>query len=309
MARVRQQAAQRSGGIWPLLRSRRHTRRIAALVVCVGLAVAGDSVPAAAQSNELRVVVDELERLRRDLTDIQRQVYGADFAPAERQPETNTRGAETEVRITELDEQLRRLTGLIEELEHRIDTVDGRLDKLVADVDFRLSALEQAAAERPVTGTDAGGGTAAIGEGGTKIEAAEEPVDRLPDGTPMEQYDYAIGLLRRGDFADAEQAFSAFVGAYPDDPLVGNAQYWLGETHYVRNQYELAATAFLDGYQRYPDSSKAPDNLLKLGMTLSSLGQRAEACATLDELATKFPDAAVQIHDRAVRERATLHCP
>ena len=115
--------------------------------------------------------------------------------------------------------------------------------------------------------------------------------------------------MRSGRYDDAEQAFKSFVLEHSNDRLAGNAQYWLGETHYVRASYEQAATAFLDGYQKYPNSPKAPDNLLKLGMTLHALGQRAEACVTLQELQSKFPSAVQPIRDRASREMRMLNCP
>ena len=307
--------ALRQGVAAPIRRgSARHVARrlgaVFAMAAILGVVGTGGSAPAAAQSNELRVVVDQLDRLRADVTELQRQFYGEGVAPARTRTENVARSAGTEIRLTALDEELRRVTGLIEELEHRIDGIGGRLDKLVADVDFRLVALEESAASRPLgPGEPAQPGGAEVAARATNGESDTAPAQALPEGTPAERYDYAIGLLRAGEFDRAERAFGSFVTTHPDDGLAGNAQYWLGETHYVREQYEQAATAFLDGYQRYPDSPKAPDNLLKLGMTLGTLGQRAEACATLDELATKFPDAARPIQDRASRERRTLDCP
>ena len=103
--------------------------------------------------------------------------------------------------------------------------------------------------------------------------------------------------------------FRAFVEAHPANDLAGNAQYWLAETYYVRNDYETAAREFLEGYQRYPESPKAPDFLLKLGVTLSAMGQRAEACSTLEELSAKFPLVRDDTRRRSAEERAVLGCP
>ena len=94
----------------------------------------------------------------------------------------------------------------------------------------------------------------------------------MPEGTPQQQYDYAFGLLRQANYAGAEEAFSAFLVENPDHTLAGNAKYWLGETYYVRGNYQQAAVTFAEGFESYPDNSKAPDNLLKLGMSLASLG-------------------------------------
>ncbi|MGY8957309.1 MAG: tol-pal system protein YbgF [Alphaproteobacteria bacterium] len=138
-------------------------------------------------------------------------------------------------------------------------------------------------------------------------EAAPAPVT-LPDGSPQDQYSYARQFLLRRDFVNAEQALAAFVIAHPEDGLAGNAQYWLGETFYVRGDFQTAARTFAEGFQRYPDSSKAPDNLLKLGMSLAQLDQQADACITLKKLRVEYPQAPTSIVQRADREIGRLQC-
>lgn len=139
--------------------------------------------------------------------------------------------------------------------------------------------------------------------------AAEAPSPAtLPPGNPREQYDYAYKFLLQRDFAGAEAALSAFVSTNPEDTLAGNAQYWLGETFYVRGDYTTAARAFAEGFQRYPDSAKAPDNLLKLGMSLAQLEQTDDACITLKKLRIEYPDAPTSIVQRADREIGRLQC-
>ncbi len=130
----------------------------------------------------------------------------------------------------------------------------------------------------------------------------------LPSGDASEQYNYARGFLMQRDFAGAEQAFSQFISANPDTDLTGNAQYWLGETFYVRQNYLDAAQAFAKGYQDFPDSSKAPDNLLKLGLSLANLDRRDDACITLSKLTGEYPDAPTIIIQRAARESERLGC-
>lgn len=130
----------------------------------------------------------------------------------------------------------------------------------------------------------------------------------LPAGTPKEQYDYAFGILRQADYARAEKALSLFLEANPENELSGNAQYWLGETYYVRGDFEQAAVEFLSGYQTYPASSKGPDNLLKLGLSMARLGQTDGACTALSRLATEYPSANDTIRRRAQTERARLQC-
>lgn len=131
---------------------------------------------------------------------------------------------------------------------------------------------------------------------------------KLPQGSPQERYNYAYRLLVQSDYANAEAAFREFIGAHPQDMLAGNAQYWLGETYYVRQQFEPAAQAFLNGYQHYPKSAKAPDSLLKLGMTLAAMKKTPEACAALGQLSKEFPNAPSHVKDAAVRERSKITC-
>jgi tol-pal system protein YbgF len=138
--------------------------------------------------------------------------------------------------------------------------------------------------------------------------AAASGKGKLPAGTPQERYNYAYKLLVQSDYADAESAFREFLGAHAQDALAGNAQYWLGETYYVRGQYEPAAQAFLQGYQGYPKSAKAPDSLLKLGMSLSAMKKNPEACAALGQLGKEFASAPPHVKDAAVRERTKIGC-
>ncbi|HEX6978709.1 MAG TPA: tol-pal system protein YbgF [Alphaproteobacteria bacterium] len=130
----------------------------------------------------------------------------------------------------------------------------------------------------------------------------------LPSGSPQEQYNYAYRLLVQSNYPDAEAAFREFLAQHPNDMLSGNAQYWLGETYYVRQQFEPAAQSFLAGYQNYPKSAKAPDSLLKLGMSLAALKKNAEACAALGQLAKEFPSAPPHVKDAATRERGKIGC-
>ncbi len=129
-----------------------------------------------------------------------------------------------------------------------------------------------------------------------------------PGGDAQTLYQQGYGALLQKDYAGAEVAFSQLVGAYPNDPLAANAQYWLGETYYVRGQYKEAADAFLKGYKKYKSGDKAPDTLLKLGMALAELGQKDAACSTLNELQTKYPSAPEYIGDEAMAWRKKAGC-
>ena len=150
-------------------------------------------------------------------------------------------------------------------------------------------------------------GTVAAAPIGTAPDPTSEFMS-LPDGSTKEQYDYAFNILRQADYARAEKALRMFLDANASDVLAGNAQYWLGETYYVRGDFEQAAVEFLSGYQTYPVSTKGPDNLLKLGLSMAQLGQIDGACTALTRLATEYPSANDTIRRRAQTERARLKC-
>lgn len=130
----------------------------------------------------------------------------------------------------------------------------------------------------------------------------------LPNSSATEQYNYAFGLLKQADYPAAETALKAFVEQHPKDPMAGNAQYWLGETYYTRNKYLEAASAFAEGYKRYPKSAKAADNLLKLGMSLGRANQKQNACLALAQLDHDFPHPGASIRERAAAEKKHLGC-
>lgn len=291
------------------------------------------------------------------------------------------------VRLSRIEEELRRLTGRLENLEYGRDQAQDRLDKLVDDLDVRLSRLEgggtggsspaaapraEAAREAPpveplrapepapaarqaepaapvrsagraapteqddaaarrgyVLGTlprDAimSGGAAATApravDSGAGASApvpapratAPEPQRQAalprPD-TPKGSYDAALALLQSGDFGSAQDEFADFLAAHPQDALAPSAAYWLAETHYVQHDFAGAASQFAKNFQTYGDkAAKAPDNLLKMGMSLAQLGQRDEACRVFDELASRFPNAAPPIKQAAARGRAGAGC-
>ena len=134
----------------------------------------------------------------------------------------------------------------------------------------------------------------------------------LPNGTDQDQYNYAFEILRLAngpaDYEKAERALRAFLDKNPSSDLAGNAQYWIGETFYVRSDFERAAVEFLAGYEQYPSSLKGPDNLLKLGLSLARLDQKDVACASLSKLSTEYPSASDTIKRRAQSERGNLKC-
>lgn len=130
----------------------------------------------------------------------------------------------------------------------------------------------------------------------------------LPNENAQALYDQGYGDFLQRDYPAAEKSFAKLVSAYPNDPLAGSAQYWVGESYYVRKEYKKAADSFLAGYRKYSGSEKAPDTLLRLGMSLAAIGQKDAACSTFQELKDKFPDAPANIQDQAKGEAGKAGC-
>jgi tol-pal system protein YbgF len=165
---------------------------------------------------------------------------------------------------------MRRLRGRIDELNNENDTLRKRQQELYSDLDKRLAAFGTGAAAGGVVGASMGGGGA----------AAEQAA-----------YTQAFDALKASNYAGAISGFSSFLSAYPSSPLAENAQYWLGEAHYAKGEYEQAASSFRVVGERWPTSRKAPDALLKLGYAQVELKQVGQARVTLSDVTRKFPDS------------------
>ncbi|MBK3736982.1 tol-pal system protein YbgF [Azospirillum brasilense] len=228
--------------------------------------------------------------------------------------------ADFEVRLQKLERALSELTGRYEEATYQISQMKDRLERVNSDIDFRLKELESkggGAASDPF-GAPAKPSAAAPAAAPSAAKALEKAADKpaqtaavapLPaNSTPEKQYEHAFELLRQSDYDKAEKAFSDFLAKNKTHQLAGNAQYWLGETYYVRNKFQDAAVAFAEGVQKYPKNNKAADNLLKLGMSLQQLNQKKDACTAFNQLINKFPEASASVKRRADTERRRLNC-
>jgi len=309
---------------------------------------AGGSAQAEPISVETRALYNRLEKLERDLIDVQRQTYqaGGSNAPAPAGsgfgPDPSS-AADLSLRLQAVEENLRALNGRVEELSHNLAQTQGRFRQFSEDVEFRFQELGSAGGRTlvgesnvnmpPLVRPGANSASVAASAAGTlgtvPLNAIPAPQDEpgvqpapqaysstsyppaaggAQDSGPEDAYEAAMNQLKRGQFDIAEADLSNFLQRYPSHNLAGNAQYWLGETFYVRGAYRQAAEAFLTGYTTYASSSKAPDSLLKLGMTLAALGQQEQACATLGELTRRFPSASQAVSQRAQLERTRAGC-
>jgi tol-pal system protein YbgF len=300
-------------------------RAVAWVMVCAGALVLSAAPAAQAQDTSLKGLLDRIERLQRDLNTLQRHIYRGETPPAAASAGgaemPSTQAARIEVRLSQFEAELRALTGQAEEQSFRINQMTQRLDSLVVDLDLRLQALEAGASGLATEAAEPGAAAAEAGakppawDEGPKVlgtisdsELAAAAPSGQEAGTAQQQYEHAFKLLSQTDYHGAERALAAFIEQYPSDPLAGNAKYWLGETYYVRGQYAEAAVTFAEGYQSYPDSVKAPDNLLKLGKSLAALDQTADACGTFAELLKRYGNAAPTILKQAKSEQKRLAC-
>jgi tol-pal system protein YbgF len=234
-------------------------------------------------------------------------------------------------RISALESQLRDLTGQIEKATFSANQAAAKLDRMQSDLDFRLKELEerQGGGSSPSANAPAGGPAVA---GKSVADAAPQGLGAPPGSlqhnpaspnaappppaappalvgkTPQEQFDYAFGMLKNSDNAGAAKAFQAFVGQHPQDPLAGNAMYWLAQISYSQGQYDQAAVTFLDAYRKYPKSAKAGESLLKVGLSMGNLGKKKEACAALLRFSSEFPDAADNLRRLAASEKQKQGC-
>jgi tol-pal system protein YbgF len=133
-----------------------------------------------------------------------------------------------------------------------------------------------------------------------------EQVSLQPD-TPQALFERSNEALLRRQFPDAADGFRKLLDTYPDHSLAGSAQYWLGETYYAQGDFRTAAQNFLAGYQKYPKGRRAPDSLLKLGLSLNKLGQKDQACASFNSVAAEYPKA-IEAKKRAQTELKRAGC-
>ena len=127
-------------------------------------------------------------------------------------------------------------------------------------------------------------------------------------GSARDEYDLAYGYILTGEYEQAEQSFGRWLAAFPDDPQAADAQFWLAESHFQQGAYRDAANTFLAVYKASEQGPKAPEALLKLGMSLSALGERNAACATLAEVDRRYPDASASLISRVDAEIERAGC-
>ena len=248
--------------------------------------------------------------------------------------------------MIQLEEQVRSLNGKVEELTFQLLQLQEQLRKMQEDSDFRFQQLEeqrgdagpaagsqetQVATAAPAdAGQPAAGGPAGLPadlgtiefdasgnvvgsqmttEPGANGVSDNQQVAAIPEtNDPGTLYRTAYEMILNGDYASAEAAFAAHVQRFPGDAQTADARYWLGEAQLGQNKFQQAAETFLNASRAYPTASKAPDMLLKLGVSLSALNNRDLACEMFAQIPSRYPDMSAALSKRLSEERAKAAC-
>jgi len=282
-------------------------------------------------------VLDVLEAIQKDLKTLEKAVYSDSVSlnsNATVELDQNTEDVLTRhlLKLSELENQFNQLTNKFEEVNFKLDKLSSRLSKIQADNQLRFQELENGNISNKVTkkktteelpGSSQATELGRISESDTEIVQQTQSVEStssvvteefeskeklLPTGTPKEQYDFAISLVKVGDYDTAELALREFVDTQSDHELAGNALYWYAETYRIRRLYNDAATAYLEGYQKYPKSSKAPINLLKLGVSLVQIGEKDQGCLMITGVSKQYPKASQSVLQKAKYEEKKFDC-
>ena len=247
------------------------------------------------------------------------------------------------LKLTEIENQFQELTNKFEEINFKIDKLSNRVSKVQADNQIRFQELEN----NSITSTDENKKITSLQKEETKkvLPGSSEPQDLgstsykdtetnlltqqtqsiestgtvvtetfeseeklLPEESPEKQYKFAISFLKVGDYNTAERAFKEFVNTNTEHKLAGNAQYWYAETFRIRQLYTDAASAYLEGYQKYPKSEKAPINLLKLGVSLVQIGEKDQGCLMITGVEKQYPKANQSVLQKAKYEEKKFEC-
>ena len=292
-------------------------------------------------------VLQIIEALQQDIKTLERAVYSDTIESSTSEVSLDSSSEEALTRhllkLSEIENQFRDLTNKFEEINFKLDKLSNRLTKLQSDNQLRFEQVEKTMGN--VVSTGAANMTENTSEENKKLPGTSEPQDLgsisykdmtttdttqqtqsvdststvilesvesteklLPEDSPEKQYEFATSFLKVGDYNTAERALKEFVQTNPNHMLAGNAQYWFAETFRIRQLYVDAASAYLEGYQKYPKSEKAPDNLLKLGVSLVQIGEKDQGCMMITSLEKEYPQASQSILQKAKYEEKKFEC-
>ncbi len=250
------------------------------------------------------------------------------------------------LKLSEIEGQFRQLTNNFEEINFKLDKLSSRLSKIQADNQVRFQDIESSLSSNlviedsnklsskpkidenkilPGSSQPQDLGSISYKETETsntsqQIQSVEttasivtekfQSEDKIlpQDTSPEKQYEFATSFLKVGDYSTAERAFREFVLSNTDHKLAGSAQYWYAETFRIRQLYTDAATAYLEGYQKYPKGNKAPINLLKLGVSMVQIGEKDQGCKMINGVELQYPNANQSVIQKAKYESKKFEC-
>jgi len=314
-----------------------HNIKLIFILLCVVLF--NSFVMAEDEEIYLKAISDQIQVITKDIKTLEKAVYQkADITNSTKLNINDSDGLNEDVmtkhllKLNEIENQFRQLTNKFEEVNFKLDKLSTRVTKIQSDAQLRFSDLENGiSTTSKKTNSVLPGSTKPQDFGASpgyetsnlpkeqsinSVETAqtvitEEPEKRkslLPNKPTEEQYEFAVSFMKIGDYETAEFALREFIDKNKDHDLAGNAQYWYGETFRIRQLYSDAATAYLDGYQNYPKSDKAPDNLLKLGITMVQLGEKDQGCKMISGLKKEYPKASKSVLQKAQYEQKKFKC-
>jgi len=287
----------------------------------------------------LKSISDQIQVITKDLKTLEKAVYQkSDLVTTKSSNLNNSDGLNEDImtkhllKLNEIEDQFRELTNKFEEVNFKLDKLSSRVTKIQSDTQLRFTDLESGSISNTTEKNKTLPGSSKPQDFGaapgyqtsnlpkeqsiSSVESAqtvisEEPEKReslLPDKPANEQYEFAVSFMKVGDYETAEFALREFIDKNKDHDLAGSAQYWYGETFRIRQLYSDAATAYLDGYQNYPKSKKAPDNLLKLGITMVQLGEKDQGCKMISGIKKEYPKANKSVLQKAQYEQKKFKC-
>ena len=292
-------------------------------------------------------IYETIEQLQKDIKTLERAVYSGstnlnnEINNTDTSLDPNSEDVLTRhlLKLTEIETQFQNLTNRFEEINFKLDKLSNRLSKVQADNQIRFQDLENASVinndkktvvqnskDKILPGSsqpqDLGSisykdtktnettqQTQSIDTTATVVTETFQAEDKiLPSESPENQYEFATSFLKVGDYSTAERAFREFVQTNPEHKLAGNAQYWYAETFRIRQLYTDAASAYLEGYQKYPKGEKAPVNLLKLGVSMVQIGEKDQGCKMINGVEKQYPDANQSVIQKAKYESQKFEC-
>ena len=274
------------------------TRLAKALALTASLMASLAAAPAMSQAvdyYDFRQLEKRLEAAQQELNRLSNAVSGGDFLQ----------------RFDTLSAEIARLTNDLEKLQFRVRKHEEEAKRKFEDLEYRIIELEggdpsilfedESAApqqEGSLTAPTAPEQPASVGTLGVlTTDAGGQTIAATPPSDEQAAFDAGVNAAQSGRTAEAKNLLEGFVTRYPDSPLAGEAYHWLGESYFSGGDYQSAASRFLDAATLYPASAKAPQSLVRLGTTLSILGQTQVACSTLREVRQRYPGAANAVRD------------